>query len=80
MSTCASTVSVTSTKYIGTTGGRMFDLKNATRNLTTTNLFTPTNATTTNPAGYPVYTVTTSPTGDAANYATNGVNDLALIE
>lgn len=57
----------------------MFDLKNSTRNLTTSNLFYPGN-TTLNSAGYPVYTVSTHVTGDAANYATNGTNDLALIE
>ncbi len=78
-STCVSTASVTSTKYIGTTGWRTFSLRNATRNITTSNLFTP-NSTTLNSAGYPVYTVSTSVLGDAANYLTNGVNDLILTE
>ncbi|GAB0174663.1 MAG: hypothetical protein HHAS10_05420 [Candidatus Altimarinota bacterium] len=78
-STCASTVNVTSKKYIGTTGGRSFDYRNFTRNLTTSNLFTPNNATTVN-GGYPVYTVTSNATGDAANYATIGDNDFGLIE
>lgn len=78
-STCPSTVSVTSTKYIGTTGGRTFDLKNATRNLNSPSLFTPGN-TVLNSAWYPVYTVSTSATWDAANYITKGDNDLILSE
>lgn len=78
-STCPSTISVTSTKYLGTTGGRSFDLNNDTRNLRTPNLFSPGN-TVLNSAWYPVYTVGTSPTWDAANYITRGVNDLILSE
>lgn len=78
-STCASTVKVTSTKYLWTTWGRSFDYKNFTRNITTQNLFTPNNATVSN-GGYPVYTVTTNATGDAANYAIYWVNDFGLVE
>lgn len=78
-STCPSLVSVTSTKYKGTTGGRTFDLKNYTRGVNSVSLFTP-NSTTINSDGYPVYTVGANSTGDAANYATRWSNDLALIE
>ena len=78
-SICPSTISVTSTKYVGTTGWRTFDLKNATRNLNSPGLFSPGN-TVLNSNWYPIYTVSTSATWDAANYITKGDNDLILSE
>lgn len=64
-STCASTL------YLTNPQGKVYTVKNITRGLTTSNLLTPNNYTTVPGSNYPSYSVSTHPTGDAANYATN---------
>ncbi len=74
-STCASTL------YVTAPSGKYYTLRNFTRSLTTSNLLTPNNYTTIPGSNNPAYTIGANIiTGDAANYGTNGVNDLALYE
>jgi hypothetical protein len=73
-STCASTL------YLTNPQGKMYSVKNMTRGITTSNLLTPNNYTSVPGSNYPTYSVSAHSTGDAANYATNGANDLMLLE
>ena len=72
-STCASTITLSAPS------GKSYSVKNVTRNITSTNLLTPNNYISIAGAS-PVYTVTSSPLSDAANYARNGTNDLTVYE
>jgi hypothetical protein len=69
-----------SSLFVRAPAWRYFDVSNATRTLTTSNLLNPTNYVTVIWSSSPMYMATTHSTGDAANYLIYGENGLTLRE